>query len=345
MIGDDAQPKKTISKTNMYKMLEEMAILHKKAEFLTVDSELTALNAGFEPRTMDRDGVKLYTFSNVPVSEMHSMVLAVGHPDTGFFQVPVLKIAGGKGADAVDVMVSGSIDEKGKATKYPEAKKMTEASQDIFHVGMENANRVYGVALFPKSEFIGDWILVGGQCSGYSTSRSFNMARPVYHICVNGFALDRQIVGRHSYRGMGESPSYSPIMFPSEDGERYLKASDFVGNKQIKAQEKKGVYAGLTFCAGQFEEPRRMREPGVLYCMSSFRGAESKGVDLESTMRGGEPTVGRIGLEVGGKSNVRYSSIEGNITSVDGMLAMHMLGVDCKAPVGDIKLAIENLLK
>ncbi len=323
LIGENAEQKIEVVFEDMFKRVGYMASLFQLAQDIATD-ERPLLNCNPKTNTITGMGMTITSFSDVPVSDKNDMLLAVGSPETGFYQVPIIKINGGKAINAIDVEVSGTIGDKAKAESFEKPRRLTEISKELYHgVGMEDANRVFAVALVPKADFLGDEVIVAGinnerrDKPGYSFMSS---GSSVYHMVVNGFALERKIVS--------DNP-ISPVMYPGEDGsERYLKLGDMLDQEEVREMESKGVYPGLTFVTGSFEEEHVMR--GAFFSMS----AESK-----QTMG-----ASRVGLEQGSESQVQYGRARGNITGIDGVLALHLIGVKEGTAPGDVYNQIEKLL-
>ena len=284
----------------------------------------------------------------MPLSESHNIVLGVGNSETGiFYQVPIIKISGGKANEGVDVMVSGRIDEKGKAEALGEPRKLSDMSQEFYGVGMENANRVYAVAFVPISELIGEDMVVGG-IGGTGLS--------VYHLIANGFAMERKVVGGYfdptDLFGGGMVDAVSgisdnvliPVMYPGEDGkERYLKLGDILADSDVSDLGKQGIYPGITFVSGGFSKPSR---PPALY--SKVRddiGGVAQSMAMFADVRDVDLGTGRVGVEVGGESDVEYGRTNGTITGIDGVLSLHFIGVGDQLDQGTLAAEVKKLTR
>jgi len=347
MIGTGATPKHEINYTDMFKRLAYVGDLFRVAEEVaTTDRPL--LNANARNYDMAMKEARVHAFSDVPVSAGHQLVLAVGSKETGFYQVPIIQLAGGTGEEGIDVMVSGTIDEKGAAESFGKPKKLSEYATEAYNgQGIEKAQRVYAVALVPKTDVIGQDVLIGGK--GKS-------GMGIYHMILNGFSLDRKVVGSSGSGYMalvtGED-SFAPMMFPQKDGERYLKLGDILGQEQLAEAAAEGLTPGLTFVAGQF----RQEIPTPRFAMRSFSDLSLGGGDMMRSMggatRGGGATygdgatkdgdAGRVGLEIGSESDVRYNTIRGSITSIEGVLALHFIGVEDGAEVAKVRDEVKKL--
>jgi hypothetical protein len=329
MIGIDAKQKREITYTEMFDRLTYMGNLFRIAESVA-NSERPLINVNPRSYSMERNEIRVEAFSDVPVSEHDNLVLAVGSVETGFYQVPIIKISGGMGKDAIDVMVSGTINDKGTAERFEKAKKLSEMSQELYHVGTENARKVCALALMPKTDLLGQDVLVAG--------RNMHQPHTLYHMIVNGFAMDRQIVGSRGYFGwVNSDPTFTPVMFHKDGIERFLKVGEILDQEQLAQAESQGVFPGLTFVTGTFRKFEQHFSPShVLYSMGS---------DNLGTMRGATKGVGRVGLDVGSESDVKYGQIKGDITSINGILALHFLGVEKDTDPAHVKAEIEKLVR
>ncbi|HIH42623.1 TPA: hypothetical protein HA246_03185 [Candidatus Woesearchaeota archaeon] len=278
-------------------------------------------------------GVKIYGISDVALSPSHLLHLVVGNPGTGFFQVPLIQAATG-----IDARVSGTIDAKGEAKKFPTPRMLTELVREDYGVAVTPCtNRVFAVALVPRSEDLGDQLYVAGQ--GLSS-----FGNSYYAMGVNGYMLERRIVSVNGNRLV-------PVMFPDKSGkERLLKISDVLSDGEVRKLEADGVYPGLLFLAGGFQEERQ-------FDLSYLSKGDGLSLGGSGMMRGG-PTLGggskgggatrggagRVGLEVGDESQVRYGTTRGKSTGIDGIMAVYFLAVDGKTKPEEVQAAMAKLV-
>ena len=320
MIGDDAKIKvKPASQgfSDIFGAVSYMGNLFAMAELITglykaYEKDRPLMNVNPRMYDISKNEINVKAFSHVPVSDHHMILLAVGSPKTGFYQVPIIKLARG-----VDVMVSGTINEKGEPEKFGETKRLSNLAQEFYSTGLEKVNSTYAVALMPKTDLLGQDVLVAGISKAYCGSS-------VYHIIVNGFAMERKIVGSNAYGSI--SPSFVPVMYPQKGGEeRFLRVGDILDKRALAKAESQGVFPGLTFVAGYFQEEhhpivfRSFADEGMLNCSLGAPSAAGPAT------RGGP---GRVGLEVGSESEVKYGKAKGTITGIDGILAMHFIAVE-----------------
>jgi len=331
MIGENAEHKREISYTEMFDRLSYMGNLFRLADSVTT-TERPLLNTKPGLYFMERTGIRIQAFSDVPLSEHDSFVLAVGSPKTGFYQVPIIKLSEGVGKKGVDVLVSGTINDKGIPERFNKARKLSDMAYGLYTTGIDDARKTYAVALMPKTDLLGQDVIVAG--------RNIGQPQSIYHMIVNGFSLDRKIVGgRDSYGwpGAAGTATFIPVMFPNKDGiERFLRVGEILDQEQLSHAESQGVFPGLTFVAGTFSEERVL----------SFRGALLYSLTLQDlgatrSMKG----AGRVGLEVGSESDVRYGRVKGDIESINGILALHFIGVEKDADTAQVKAAIEKLVR
>ncbi len=328
MIGKDAKQEKTDSFTDTFKRTEAIGKLYTLAEALATE-ERPLLNQKQEVETKESGDIKVHTFSNVPVSDQHLLVLGIGNPKTGFYQVPIIKIA-----EDIDVIVSGTIDDKGKSTKFKKQRKLSEHSYEAFGLGLAGAKKVYGVALVPKSGILGEEMIVGG----HNNHKTFSQG--MYNMIVNGFAMDRKVIGSGGYRL--PQKGFTPLMFPDADGnERYLKLTDILSGKEVAQLEKGGVFPGLTFVAGQFQKYEPVFR--LNFHSKSIMDGGMKLMGGDMLLGDNSRDAGRVGVDVGSESNVKYGTINGEITGINGVLALNFIGVEDNAPIGKVRTALEKL--
>jgi len=344
MIGEDARKKQEISYSGMFSRIAFVGNLFNMAESVA-SADRPLLNANPRIYSIGSDELKVQAFSDVPVSDNHEMVLAVGSKETGFYQVPIIKLSGGTGKDGIDVTVSGTIDDKGTPEKFDGTKKLSDLSKELYGVGIDSARKVYAIALMPKADILGQDVLIGGRNIGPRTA--------VYNVIVNGFAMKGNVLGKSPFYigGVGPMDTFAPIMYPQKDGEeRFFRLGDILSQKELSLAESSEVFPGLTFVAGRFEEAfiphyrslmgggrSPLGEVPVLYSLSPK--------STEKTMNRGADDIGRVGLDVGSESNVKYRTVKGAITSIDGILALHFLGIGQNANPEQVKAEIERLAR
>lgn len=336
MIGEDAKPEKKlrdVTYTGRFDRLRAAGNAFNLAETVATE-ERPLLNQGYNLAERSDSGLTVFTFSKVSMSRNKELILGVGSSENGwFYQVPVLQLATG-----VDVAVSGTIDRKGEATRFEESRRLSDYVKEKHNFDMTGANRVYGVALVPNSEALGDELLVCGYGDGFS--------RPVFQMAANGFMLNGVV---------GSGNRMIPLMHPDADGdERCLKISDVLSDEKVAGLEEKGVYPGLTVIGGRFAEHSPVISnfdygsgllgSGTLRGGShTFGGAMKGGGTLGAPTRGAQSS-GRVGIEVGGKTDVRYGSISGRWTGIDGVLALHFVAVSENTTPEEVRSHLDKLL-
>jgi hypothetical protein len=320
MIGEGAKPEVKAVQDTYQAMFERLGLVGRLFRMAEEIGGERLLNRGQEIRTyaIGREA-RAFSFSDVPLGGMHELLLAVGSPATGFYQVPIIKMAEG-----IDVVVSGKIDNKGKAEKFADQKRLSDYLGETRGIDdLSSARKVWGVALVPKSAILGDEFVVAGRSTSYGGR--------IYLMGVNGFMLERGIVAG--------SEGLSPIMFPDAEGnERYLKLGDILGDAAVAKAEKRGVYPGITVVAGRFE--RSFPRTDVLY---SAGFADERG-PMTLGMKGGATLgAGRVGVEVGSESDIHYTTVQGRVTGIDGVMALYLIGVTDKTKVSDVKRELDKM--
>ncbi|MBT7902974.1 hypothetical protein HN587_03850 [Candidatus Woesearchaeota archaeon] len=313
LVGTDAPvaQEKVKSAVDFYANYGAMAEVFGLANRVASELELSLMNGARTPsvRTTHENGSQ-YLMSELRLpgaTGSSKLTLTVGNPETGFFQVPIIQVAEG-----IDLMVTGTIGKKGKAERYETSKKLSETVKPEHN--FEGAKRVYGIALVPKVEQMGDQVFVGFTYSGVHSG--------VASLLVNGFGVERGIIS---------SFSEAPIMMEdSEGGERYLKLGDILSEDQVAKYEASGVVPGLGVTVYGFRK-EAVRTP--MLSLQSLGGSDlggghmkSFGGDLGATRSAG-PSTGRLGLEIGDESDVKYQKARGTITRLESVLGLNLIGV------------------
>ncbi len=322
MIGKDAKTEK-VAKKSTYSNLSSMAHAFELAEAVATAERPILSSNGMTLATTQIGSAKtaFHSVTQVPIASGHNLMFGVGSAGQGFYQVPVIQLNSG-----IDAVLSGQIDDKGEATKYQAPKTLSGHISEKYALDMNRAQRVFGIALIPVADGLDDQLLVAGV--------NTKSTKGIYSLGTNGFLLNRGIIG-----GYGQ---IAPIMFPDAEGrERYLKATEVLSKGEVAALEQENVFPGLMVVAGSFQETPRydflINSPVYRGGSESFSRGMSLGFDSPSMSK----SAGRVGVETGDASSVKYGTTTGRVTSIDGLLALHLLAVGPRTTPEEVKDALK----
>lgn len=316
MIGTNAE---TVARKSTYSNLSSMAHAFQLAEAVaTTERPILSRNGmNIATSTVPSAKTSFHSLTQVPLGEAHNLLLGVGSEEQGFYQVPLIQLNTG-----IDVLLSGRVNEKGEAVKNEKPVPYSQYITSRYGLNMNPAQRVFAVALIPTTEELGNQLLVAGiNKTGYSQG--------VYSLATNGFLLERGVVSA--------SGQVAPIMFPDAEGkERYLKATEVLSGTDLAALEAENVFPGLMVVAGKFQTAQPLYDS--LLGGSSYKGEESLSRSMSLGMSKG---AGRVGVETGDASTVKYGKTTGRVTSIDGLLALHLLAVGPKTTPEEVTEALK----
>jgi hypothetical protein len=284
---------------------------------------------GFDTTRVKEDA--LTSFSRVPLGD-GAFGLYVGSEETHrFMQVPLVQVRQG-----IDFVVSGEINNEGKATKFDESRKLSDhIKADDGLATVDITEWTFAVALIPRTPALGDNLYVSFSRDqvrnfgeGFEFMDSLSARSVVYHLGVNGF-LVRGLVAR--------SNSFVPFMMPSEDrSTRYMKVGEQIAKQEEEALNAQGIFPGLIAVSANWQGAYRPVlpdfgfGPGRLFSFASESltrggGPLTMGVPTRGAVAP-EKDIGLLGVEEGGKSAVRYGGpAQGTITGIRGVMGVYLL--------------------
>lgn len=331
MIGENAKQPKRDNFTERAQRLNMMLHAFMLAEAAaTKESPLVNKPGDLEPRTIGE--ARVYQMGAAPIGKNFELFLGVGDVETGFYQLPMIQVAKG-----IDAKVTGTIDLHGKEVRLDEQKRLSAAlAEEIsWSFGPEEkvrgAERSFAVALVPKTEYLGGQLLIAARGAGYAGSAEYPAEFAYYRLALNGFLSDRVFVNKKDGSDM-------PLLV-SNDGksERYLRLSDVVHDKTLAELEAKGVLPGVYVAAGEFVRTcdsahgRKVRlTDRVTRLYAAGADKERPALDFPLMAEGSNAGsgLGRLGVDVGKQSSVRYEATSGFPSDVGAIFAVHFLPIE-----------------